>query len=654
MGNTAGGRQLASVFLSYVHEDLPRARTLALALEQAGHSVWWDRHIRGGAQFSKEIEEALKSAEVVVVLWSERSIDSAWVRDEAAAGRDNGRLVPIKLDATDPPLGFRQYQAIDLSRWKGRRQTELQPLFDAIEGLAVNAGAIGQNATKPIARERPSDGRLSAIASISVLALIALIGIFWLRPWSSKSTVPIVEIAATEPSIATRALARDLLVKLGTLQAIRPDAMKLVEGGRRKETPNFVFEIGHSDEGRQSATSLVLLDGKDRDLLWSKDFQQPTNDQADLKQQVAFTAARVLECALEGLAPDNGRLRPQTLKLYLNACSKLPEIAGSDPRPVIPVLLQVVRDAPRFKPAWAKLLLAEEATVNPLFNENVVDARARNVLRQHINAARKLDPAMAEATLAEIALLPPGAFARTISMVNRAKHLSPDNPSVLNIRGGLLQRVGRMREAVEDAKRAAELDLLSPVVSYAYISTLAYAGRLDSAREELQRAEQLWPGTKTLSDAQYRFHLRYGDPKKALRMALSEGGSGGGTELYLKARIEPTPDNVDRMIAYMIKRAPSAGASGLGFVIQAYGEFDRSDELFRFLMNWPRPKDLTLVTDSFFRPALRKFRHDRRFLQVAQRAGLLDYWRNSGDWPDFCLEPSLPYDCKIEAAKISA
>ena len=84
---------MASVFLSYDRDNSARARHFASALEKAGHQVWWDLHVRGGAQFSKVIEEALKAADVVVVLWSQQSIKSAWVRDEAGAGRDTARLV---------------------------------------------------------------------------------------------------------------------------------------------------------------------------------------------------------------------------------------------------------------------------------------------------------------------------------------------------------------------------------------------------------------------------------------------------------------------------------------------------------------------------------------------------------------------------------
>jgi hypothetical protein len=53
-----------------------------------------------------------------------------------------------------------------------------------------------------------------------------------------------------------------------------------------------------------------------------------------------------------------------------------------------------------------------------------------------------------------------------------------------------------------------------------------------------------------------------------------------------------------------------------------------------------------------FRPVTNGARQDPRFLQVAKRLGLLDYWRSTGKWPDFCFAPDLPYECKAEAAKL--
>src|SRR5262245_60350309 len=109
-----GGPQ-PTVFLSYARADRARAATLAAALEAAGYIVWWDRLIEGGAAFAKSIESSLDSCDAVVVSWSRAAVTSDWVLDEAARGRDLRKLVPVSLDGTLPPLGFRQYHVIDLS-----------------------------------------------------------------------------------------------------------------------------------------------------------------------------------------------------------------------------------------------------------------------------------------------------------------------------------------------------------------------------------------------------------------------------------------------------------------------------------------------------------------------------------------------------------
>lgn len=55
-----------------------------------------------------------------------------------------------------------------------------------------------------------------------------------------------------------------------------------------------------------------------------------------------------------------------------------------------------------------------------------------------------------------------------------------------------------------------------------------------------------------------------------------------------------------------------------------------------------------------FLPPTRAMRADPRFMLLAARLGLVDYWRATGAWPDFCEEPGLPYDCRREAAKAAA
>ena len=83
-------------------------------------------------------------------------------------------------------------------------------------------------------------------------------------------------------------------------------------------------------------------------------------------------------------------------------------------------------------------------------------------------------------------------------------------------------------------------------------------------------------------------------------------------------------------------------------------EFGRDQEIYDLLMRQGSADPSYFFADIFFRPALRKFRSDPRFMRVAARFGLIRYWRESGKWPDFCFGPDLPYDCKKEAAKLLA
>jgi hypothetical protein len=53
---------MARVFLSYSRDDVETARKLASVLDRAGHTVWWDRHIHGGANFSNEIDRELTAS----------------------------------------------------------------------------------------------------------------------------------------------------------------------------------------------------------------------------------------------------------------------------------------------------------------------------------------------------------------------------------------------------------------------------------------------------------------------------------------------------------------------------------------------------------------------------------------------------------------
>ncbi len=106
---------MVDVFVSYSSQDRERVRGLVGEIEAIGYSVWWDREIGAGEAFDREIEKAVDDARCIVVVWSQTSVESKWVRSEANEGLNKGILVPVSIEMVKPPLAFRMIQTIDIA-----------------------------------------------------------------------------------------------------------------------------------------------------------------------------------------------------------------------------------------------------------------------------------------------------------------------------------------------------------------------------------------------------------------------------------------------------------------------------------------------------------------------------------------------------------
>jgi hypothetical protein len=134
---------MSDVFISYKSDDAARVIRLVRALETAGLSVWWDRSLAAGENWRSQIQCALDAAKCVIVVWTHESVGPAgdFVRDEAGHAKSRGVLVPVKLSKVNPPMGFGEIQAIDLTRWKGSSR---DPFFQDLLA-AVRAKIEGRN-----------------------------------------------------------------------------------------------------------------------------------------------------------------------------------------------------------------------------------------------------------------------------------------------------------------------------------------------------------------------------------------------------------------------------------------------------------------------------------------------------------------------------
>ena len=76
---------MADVFVSYARSDEQVAARVADALRGDGFQAWRDDQLPAHRSYAEVIEERLKSASAVVVLWSVEAAKSQWVRAEADA-----------------------------------------------------------------------------------------------------------------------------------------------------------------------------------------------------------------------------------------------------------------------------------------------------------------------------------------------------------------------------------------------------------------------------------------------------------------------------------------------------------------------------------------------------------------------------------------
>jgi len=639
---------MASVFLSYDHEDAAFAAPIAAAIEQAGHSVWWDRHIHGGAEYNSEIEGAVERADAVVVLWSERSVKSAWVRDEAAEGRDSGKLVPVLIDGVKPPMGFRQYQTVDLAAWKGGKQIpKLAELLHAIERVSGSTGLQQQPARGDVTAAVGRWRRLP-LAWVGAAAVVVAVALFLLlaNPFRGGESAAVAAVVAGDTSPASQELARDLLAQLGELHGAQGQRVQLA-GSDSRDDADIIFEVSAAAASRASRANVLLLDGRNGSVVWSKAFETPADRLADLRQQIGYTTALVLGCALDAHVSGKVLLRPDILKLYLTGCATMAESDAERVESTARTFRTVVKAAPTFEAGWRMLVTAQL----DLF---AATDQGRAQLAADIAAARRINPHMPEAYRAQSALLPLEAYAERMKLANLSVERNPESAAALNTRARALEVVGRMKDAITDTRRAMELEPLSPERRMEYIYALAHGGQHKAALEQMRQAERLWPGASNIAGIRFGFNLRYGDPNAALRY-IDSGNSGIGwseARSYLEARADPTPAKIAAALDDA-HRAYRRNPESIFHLSQVYGVFDREKDLLELLLRVPLA-DAIFTSDVMHRSMLIDFWFDPRSLLYAKRVGLLQYWQSSGKWPDFCFHSELRYDCKKEAARLLA
>lgn len=639
---------MASVFLSYSREDVERIRPLAAALERAGHEVWWDRHIAGGEEFSGAIEEALDKAQVVVVAWTATSAKSAWVRDEAAAGRDSGRLVPVTLDGSTPPLGFRQYQTIDLSSWTGRSGSRaLQPLLEAI-GKAASRTPGEKPAPKPRARRRLVDAipRRAAVLAAAVLVLLLASGLIYSRVAASGGISPKVQLG--QFALVSPGLPAELpnLINHETMAAFGAENAVAVVAANAGSAP-FVMDGSITRLGPTVRYTMNLKNRKSGVLLWSKSYERDAAD-ALAPRQAAVQASQIVRCGLWGAAAYKWKMSDQALSLYLKWCDEHWS-GSSDETAELDAARAVTAALPKFSFGWSARALAAV----PLAQETM-SADAKDLAKEAEEAARKsieLDDQNPEGYMALAGLLPLDRYVERERLLKKAISVRRLECGCERLAyGDFLASVGRVEEAAEQYERGRAKMPLAPFSNIRLAHALYATGRYEEADRILSETADLWPDASDVQLLRVKsafWTKRYDDALATLRspelhlarmqrdalVATFEALKSGSAErrqqaLTLLGHCVADPKRTDRLIV---------GA------IAALREDDAALDAARRLIASRGHRQ----ADVLFEPNLAAARQSPAYAALVNRLGLPRYWRSTKQAPDICRDAGRPSFCGV-------
>ena len=505
---------MADVFVSYKAEDRRRVKPLVDALAADGFSVWWDAQIGGGAHWREDIQAQLAAAKCVIVAWTKNSVghDGNFVRDEASDALRRDCYLPIRLDEVDPPLGFREVQALLLKGWTGdRSDARYQTVLDAVRSLVS-----GRPRSRRVHVAAPVVSRRLAIGGgAAVVAAAAAGGWFVLRPKgaSASSRIAVLPFAnlSGDPAQAyfSDGIAEELrssLSKVG-LQVIGRTSSDAV---RNLDAKTAAAKLGVANiltgSVRRSPQTIridaQLVSGSDGVERWSQTYDRPAGDVLKIQTDIAENVANALSIAL-GRAGRvaltfGGTSNPAAQDLFLQA--NRGTIRGETGIDRSLALLDAALSLdPNYAQAYAYKAVLTSSKAAAYTRTAEANLRGQDEALVLANRAVSIAPKMAWGYVVRA-----GIYQQRLQMAlaladsKYAVMLQAENADALNSYAALLGAFGRFQEALQLDAKAISLDPLSDGPYGTRTWVLMATHRYPEAEASVRRARSLNPNAESI------------------------------------------------------------------------------------------------------------------------------------------------------------
>lgn len=634
---------MPDVFLSYSHNDRAAVQRFAVGLEAQGLDVWWDNALRSGEAFDEKIEQALREAKAVVVLWSNTSVVSRWVRAEATLADRKGKLVPVMLEACERPIMFELTHTVDLSQWRGDVRD------DAWLGFIGEVQRFLGTERAPSPQPVPSAHGFTAFPRERERMLAVL-------PFDNLSSDE--EMQFFSDGVSDEIMGR--IARGSKLKVIGRTSSFQFRGARKAEAAaalnaTHVLDGSIRRSGARVRVTAHLVEATMQMTLWTDRYDRGLEDIFAVQDEISEAIAEALDLAF--FPPETRPINPADYDLYLRGKDFVVHTEGLDR--CIALLKPVTERAPGFADAWGSL--AYSGALLRMQLPYADRPELSEAVAGQIAQCRALDPENPRAAVAQWMLLDPyGDFLR---LERAAKDMAKFGANDVDAQFSLnwhAENVGRVRDATGHARRCMEVDSLNWLAGTAFGQTLWRCGQYNEGRDMLQQTLARRPEDHHTAAAllvacmhaeDWDAAAELTDPRRLARNPLREHS--GLVRLVATMR-DRTPENCAALIGSVSRRldqtghmdtTPAVWLSHLGFVDEAYDMLERAR-----LGPAGGPNDVVGLTayrpHLLFPVAYPELRANPRFVKLCARLGLVEYWLETQNWPD-CVD-EVPYDFKAE------
>jgi len=522
---------MSEIFISYARSTELHAKRIAEALKTLGYGVWRDDELPAHRAYSDVLEERLKAAKAVVVLWSAEAAKSEWVRSEADRARSDRKLVQLTLDGSALPMPFDQIQCADLAGWAG--DANAAGWRKVVASVAELVGkSANMAAPTPSRAGAPPAGEYKP--SIAVLPFANLSG----DPEQAYFTDGMVDEITT-------ALSRQrsiFVVTSGSGQALQGQGLSPQETAGRLGV-RYLLEGSVRKSANRVRIAVKLIDGADGTQLWAERFEDTLDDVFDLQDKVALAVAGKIEPTVQSAEIERVSARqavtPGSYDFALRALPYQRTFEKAGTLKAIELLDQSIALDPNYGRALGLAAACHSAVVTFGWSENPEGHRqqglemARRALKTAGDDATVL--AACAGTIASLA----GDWDEAIALAAKAIALNPGSCAAWVIAGSVRLQSGDTEGAVHSLETALRLDPMGPYrpslsgyLAIARFRQRRFTEAAALAQECLRHSDN--PNAHAILAASYGY---LGEAAASRALARFKEGSSQSAEAYARSTI---------------------------------------------------------------------------------------------------------------------